>query len=196
MPNSQALEVDDEQRCAWCHGDDLYRQYHDEEWGVSEHDPQALFERLILEGMQAGLAWITILRKRESMRAAFYNFDMAKLAASGPKDVERWLQDAGIIRHRGKIEAMIGNAQLARAEEDFSAMLWDFRPVIQKTHKSLKSVPSQTVESQAMSKALKKKGYRFVGPTICYAFMQSVGMVNDHIETCWRFDACESKLDD
>ena len=188
---NQNTDLPDSQRCGWCHGDVLYRRYHDEEWGVPEQSAQELFERLMLEGMQAGLAWITVLRKRESMRQAFFNFDMTLLAEGGEKQVQVWLQDPGVIRHRGKLEAMISNAKLALAEEDFSQLLWQFRPTKDKRHRSPKSVPSETPESQAMSKALKKRGYRFVGPTICYAFMQSVGIVNDHTTSCWRYRPCE-----
>ncbi|MEQ8690734.1 MAG: DNA-3-methyladenine glycosylase I [Pseudomonadales bacterium] len=183
--------VDDAQRCSWCHGDDLYRDYHDREWGVPVHGAQALFERLVLEGMQAGLAWITVLKKRAEMQRAFHQFDIDRLASCGAVELEDWLSNAGLIRHRGKLEAMITNAGLVQAEADFSAFIWQFRPPEHRTHKTFKTVPSQTPESVAMSKALKKKGYRFVGPTICYAFMQSVGMVNDHVADCWRFAPCE-----
>ena len=181
-------------RCGWCEGDEQYQRYHDDEWGVPVTDKQALFERLILEGMQAGLAWITILRKRAEMQAVFHGFDIERLAACTEKDVQKWLGNAGIIRHRGKLEAMISNAQLAAADNDFSVFLWQFRPETELVHQTLKTVPSDTSESKAMSVALKKLGYRFVGPTICYAFMQSVGMVNDHVSDCWRHDASAALL--
>jgi len=177
-------------RCAWCEGDDLYVSYHDEEWGVPEFTEQGLFERLVLEGMQAGLSWLTVLKKRERMAQQFFGFDVARLADAGESDVVSWLDDAGIIRHRGKLEAMINNARLTREHPDFATWLWQFAPSEPGRHDHLASVPSETEESQAMSKALKKAGYRFVGPTICYAFMQSVGMVNDHTVSCWRHEPC------
>jgi len=177
-------------RCAWCTGDPLYVDYHDTEWGVPEFAADELFERLILEGMQAGLSWLTVLKKREQMRKQFFGFDRAKLAVAGERDVSLWLQDAGLIRHRGKLQAMIGNARLACEEDDFVGYLWEFAPTKTPLRKTLKTVPSTTKESELMSKSLKKKGYRFVGPTICYAFMQSVGMVNDHIVSCWQHGPC------
>lgn len=183
-------ELTQRERCGWCGDDALYVAYHDEEWGVPVTDRQAMFERLVLEGMQAGLSWITILRKRAHMHDVFYGFEMQRLAACGEQQVAQWLQDAGIIRHRGKLEAMIGNARLALADPDFSANLWAFAPDEPNEFKRLADVPGQTRESTAMSKALKKAGYRFVGPTICYAFMQSVGMVNDHVTGCWRHAPC------
>lgn len=183
--------MDEQHRCDWCVGDDLYESYHDAEWGVPQTNPQVLFERLILEGMQAGLSWITILRKRERMQAQFFNFDIQRLARADEENIQAWLQDAGLIRHQGKLKAMVSNAQLTVAHEDFSTWLWQFAPTKVRHYKNLAQVPSETSESVAMSKALKKVGYKFVGPTICYAFMQSVGMVNDHIQSCWRFEPCE-----
>lgn len=180
-------------RCGWCRGNELYEKYHDEEWGVVVDDAQALFERLVLEGMQAGLAWITVLRKREHMRRAFHHFDIEKLARCRERDVKKWLANEGVIRHRGKLEAMINNAQLTLEQDGFPQLLWQFAPKA-KIHRTLKTVPSETLDSQAMSKALKKIGYRFVGPTICYAFMQSVGMVNDHVTQCWRHQPCADLL--
>ena len=177
-------------RCGWCGDDPQYVAYHDEEWGVATYDDQDLFERLVLESMQAGLAWITVLRKREAMRELFFDFSIPKLAAAKGQDVERWLLDPAIIRHRGKLEAMINNAQRAQEMDDFSGFLWQFVPQRTRVHRSMKTVPSQTPESEAMSKALKKLGFKFVGPTTCYAFMQSVGMVNDHIKDCFRYSAC------
>ncbi len=179
-----------DKRCAWCKGDDLYTAYHDLEWGVPVSGTQALFERLILEGMQAGLSWLTVLKKRARMSEQFFGFDVAQLAGAGEADVQRWLSDAGIIRHRGKLEAMVSNARLTLEQEDFPGWVWSFAPVRSIVHDNLQSVPSETQQSQAMSKALKKTGYRFVGPTICYAFMQSVGMVNDHVTDCWRHAPC------
>ena len=177
-------------RCGWCEGDALYERYHDEEWGVPCYDAQDLFERLILEGMQAGLAWITVLRKREHMTKVFFNFDMQRLASSDDEQMQAWLNDSGIIRHRGKLEAMCSNARLALSEKNFAEWIWQFAPAASNRFETLKQVPSETTESVAMSKALKKAGYRFVGPTICYAFMQSVGMVNDHVRECWRYQPC------
>ena len=190
---TQKEKAKDKNRCSWCSGSELYENYHDEEWGAPLKDPADLFELLILEGMQAGLSWITVLNKRKNMQRLFFGFDMSKLAAAKPEDVESWLLDAGIIRHRGKLNAMIGNAKSALDIEDFSAFLWQFAPP--KPRKSKKfDVPVQTDESNAMSKALKAKGFRFVGPTICYAFMQSSGMVNDHIADCWRYTDCQKML--
>ena len=177
-------------RCTWCEGDDLYIAYHDEEWGVPVFTPGELFERLILEGMQAGLSWLTILRKRARMQETFFHFDMVELANAGESQIQAWLSDPGIIRHRGKLEAMVNNARLTLEQPDFSAWLWNFAPAAGQTYKRMKQVPSETAESQAMSKALKKGGYKFVGPTICYAFMQSVGMVNDHVTSCVRYTPC------
>ena len=182
-------------RCAWPGADPLYQAYHDEEWGVPEWDPQALFEKLILDGFQAGLSWITILRKRANFRAAFHGFDPEKIACYGKRDVTRLLKDAGIVRHRGKIEATIGNAraflEIQNGPRDFSEYLWGFvdgQPR-QNTWTRHSQIPTQTPESQAMSKDLKVRGFRFCGPTICYAFMQAVGMVNDHTTDCFRHAA-------
>ncbi len=181
------------ERCGWCGSDPLYVAYHDQEWGVPERDPRALWEKLVLDGFQAGLSWITILKKREAFRAAFRGFDPQIIAGWGEPDVARLLADPGIVRHRGKIEAIIGNAQgwLRIAEaEGFDAFLWrhvDGRP-LQNRFASLSDVPAQTALSQRISKDLAKAGFRFVGPTIVYAFMQAVGMVNDHIVTCHCHD--------
>lgn len=176
-------------RCPWCGTDPLYVAYHDTEWGRPEHDPRRLFELLILESFQAGLSWITILRKREGFRAAFAGFDPATLAGWGEPEVVRLLADPGIVRHRGKIEATLGGARAflrLEAREGFAPFLWAFsgggprdnRPV------SLTDIPAQTPQSLAMSRALKAEGFKFVGPTITYAFMQAAGMVNDHLATC------------
>ena len=186
-------------RCAWCGTDPLYVAYHDEEWGVPEYDARALWEKLVLDGFQAGLAWITILRKREGMRDAFDGFDPEKIAAYGEADIERLLGDARIIRSRAKINSAIKGAQIwleMREEaslggEDFTAWLWSFvggAPIQNAWTDS--SRPTQTPESEAMARALKKRGFTFCGPVIVYAFMQAVGMVNDHMITCPSHATC------
>ena len=190
MPN------DGKTRCSWCGDDPLYMAYHDNEWGVPERDDKRLFEMLLLEGFQAGLAWITILRKREGFRAAFDGFDPVKVAAYDQAKVERLLQDEGIVRHRGKVEGAVQSAKatldLMATSEGFSGFLWQFvdGAPIQNRFETLAGVPAQTPQSQAMSKALKKKGFKFCGPTICYAFMQATGMVNDHVIDCFRHLPC------
>ncbi|WP_421990746.1 DNA-3-methyladenine glycosylase I [Roseococcus sp.] len=176
-------------RCRWCESDPLLRAYHDAEWGVEERDSRALWESLNLEGAQAGLAWITVLRKREGYRRAFANFDPEKVAAFGPADVERLMGDAGIIRARAKIEATIGNARaylaMRAAGEDFSEFAWGM--VGGKTIRGDgETVHAKTELSEAMSKALKKKGFKFVGPVIVQSWMQAAGMVNDHAKACFR----------
>jgi DNA-3-methyladenine glycosylase I len=184
---------DDRPRCFWVPPDEpLYLAYHDEEWGVPVHDDRRLFEMLILEGAQAGLSWITILRRRTAYRQAFDGFDPEKIAAYGPKKVSALLADEGIIRNRAKIEATITNARAflrLRDEPDgFSGFLWQLvgGAPRQNRFKERSDVPAETAESKAMSKELKKRGFTFVGPTICYAFMQAVGMVNDHQVGCFR----------
>ena len=176
-------------RCEWVpESDPLYVAYHDEEWGVPSHDERHLFEMLILEGAQAGLSWATILRKREGYRNAFANFECAKIARFGPGDVERLMGDAGIVRNRLKIESAIANARAALELESLDSFLWSFvggEPV-QNGWRSLAEIPAETAESRAMSKELKRSGFRFVGPTICYAFMQATGMVDDHVVDCFR----------
>ncbi|MES2665299.1 MAG: DNA-3-methyladenine glycosylase I [Pseudomonadota bacterium] len=176
-------------RCTWCGTDPLYVHYHDTDWGVPERDPRALWEKLILDGFQAGLSWITILRKREAFRAAFQGFHPEIIAQWGEADVTRLLADPGIVRHRGKIEGTIRGAQAyLRIKEriGFSPFIWSFvgDKTLQPDRKSMSEVPSQTPESEALSKALKKEGFTFVGPTIVYAFMQATGLVNDHIVSC------------
>ena len=177
------------QRCTWCGSDPLYVAYHDDEWGRPERDPRALFECLILEGFQAGLSWITILRRRETFRAAFAGFDPAVLAGWGEAETQRLLADPGIIRHRGKIEATFAGARAyltIEAREGFSNFLWKHvggQPMDRQLG-NLHQPVAQTAESLALSKALKAHGFKFVGPTISYAFMQAVGMVNDHLVTC------------
>jgi len=178
-------------RCDWCGSDPLYVAYHDTEWGIPEHDGRALYEKLILDGFQAGLAWITILRKREAFRAAFAGFRPEVIATWGEAEVSRLLSDPGIVRHRGKIEAAIGNARAwleIENREGFSQFLWrhvDGRP-LQNRFATMAEVPAQTPLSCRVSKELRAAGFRFCGPTITYAFMQAVGMVNDHLVTCPR----------
>jgi len=178
-------------RCTWCGDDPLYVAYHDEEWGVPEYDDRALFEKLMLDGFQAGLSWITILKKRENFRAAFEGFEPEVLAGWGEKEVTRLLGDAGIVRHRGKIEATLGNARayLTIMEGDgFSDFLWkhvDGVPV-QNRFETMADVPAKTPAAEALSKDLKKAGFKFCGPTIVYAVMQACGMVNDHFIGCPR----------
>ena len=178
-------------RCGWCGTDPLYVAYHDTEWGVPEYDSQALFEKLLLDGFQAGLSWITILRKRDNFRAAFDGFDPAKMARYTPKKQDRLMQDSGIVLNRLKIEASVSNAQAYLAIPDFSAYLWDFLDgqVITNHRRSMKEVPGKTPLAEKISKDLQKKGFRFVGPTIVYAFMQACGLVNDHLVTCHRHQA-------
>lgn len=181
-------------RCPWCGDDPTYVAYHDEEWGVPERDAAALFEKLVLDGFQAGLSWIIILRKRDHFRRAFDGFDPRRIARWNKRKVEALMNDAGIVRNRAKIEATITNARsyLAILEKvgSFSQYLWQFtegRTLINRRH-TMKELPAETRESQAMSKALRERGFRFVGPTICYAFMQAVGIVNDHMVDCFRYE--------
>ncbi len=181
-------------RCAWCDEDPLYVAYHDEEWGVPEWGDRALFEKLILDGFQAGLSWITILRKRDNFRAAFDNFDPAIIAHYPDSKVEALMQDAGIVRNRAKITATIGNArgwfEIQQSGGGFANHLWDFVGGTPKVNRPLHDAdfPSDSEESRALSKDLKARGFRFVGPTIVYAFMQAVGMVNDHQTDCFRHE--------
>ena len=181
-------------RCPWCGSDPLYIAYHDEEWGVPEYESRALFEKLMLEGFQAGLSWITILRKREAFRAAFAGFEPEVIAGWGPAEIERLLTNAGIVRHRGKIEATIAGANAflrIEAREGFSAYIWGFvggRTIVNQLA-SLSGAPSESAQSRAMSRALKADGFKFCGPTISYAFMQAAGLVNDHLLSCPRHAA-------
>ena len=191
--------MSDPVRCAWATwGDDLMLRYHDEEWGVPQHDERALFELLTLEGAQAGLSWVTVLRKRENYRRALDGFDFEKIACYGNADVERLLADAGIIRNRLKIASTIGNARafIAVREEfgSFDAYIWPFVGGEPKVNAitSLGEIPATTPESDAMSKDLKKRGFRFVGSTICYAFMQAAGLVNDHEVTCFQYGLAQA----
>jgi DNA-3-methyladenine glycosylase I len=194
--SATVLHPDGLRRCAWPKLDPLYVAYHDEEWGVPEFDDRALYEKLVLDGFQAGLSWITILRKRDNFRAAFDGFDPATIARYTPDKVESLMQDAGIVRNRMKIEGAVLSARawLAAMEQGpgFSRLLWDFldgRPQDSRL-RSMTQVPAQTDLSRAMSKELLRRGFKFVGPTIVYAFMQAVGMVNDHLVTCHRHAAC------
>jgi DNA-3-methyladenine glycosylase I len=182
-------------RCAWSDHDDLYRAYHDEEWGVPEYDSRALWEKLMLDGFQAGLSWITILRKREAFRQAFEGFEPEVVARYGEADVDRLLADAGIIRSRAKIEATIGNARaylaMAEAGEEFSTFLWSLAggAPTRNAWQSLGDIPAKTPLSEEISAALKQRGFKFAGPVIVYAWMQAVGMVNDHVVDCFRYEA-------
>ena len=179
-------------RCPWCGDDPLYRDYHDHEWGVPLHDDRRLFEMLLLEGFQAGLSWLTILKKRENFRAAFDGFDPVKVAAYGDGKIEALMADAGIVRNRAKIQAAVKNAKvfLALQKEfgSFDHYMWgwvDFQPV-RHDYRELREIPAQDETSRALSKDLKKRGMAFVGPATVYAHMQSVGMVNDHLTGCFR----------
>ncbi|MEG7491199.1 DNA-3-methyladenine glycosylase I [Enterobacter hormaechei] len=179
------------QRCGWVSQDQLYNDYHDKEWGVLETDGKKLFEMICLEGQQAGLSWITVLKKRENYRKAFHQFDPAAVAAMTNDDVQKLVLDTGIIRHRGKIQAIIGNARAYLAMEQngepFSAFVWSFvdnEPKVTQAA-TLAEIPTSTPASDALSKALKKRGFKFVGTTICYSFMQACGLVNDHITGCF-----------
>jgi DNA-3-methyladenine glycosylase I len=180
------FDSDGTARCGWCGDDPLYRAYHDHEWGRANRGDDVLFELLSLEGFQAGLSWLTILRKREGFRQAFAGFSIERVAAFGERDVERLLADAAIVRHRGKIEATIGNAAAALELSDgLSDFLWEFAPPGRSDRPAaMGELPSATPESTALSKELKRRGFRFVGPTTVYAFMQSAGMVDDHLEGC------------
>ncbi|MGK0253906.1 MAG: DNA-3-methyladenine glycosylase I [Mariniflexile sp.] len=180
-------------RCGWCKGNDLYEAYHDEEWGVPVYDDATIFEFLILETFQAGLSWITILRKRENFRVAFDDFDYNKIANYKQGKIDELLQDAGIIRNKLKIHATISNAQvfieIQKEFGSFSKYIWSFvngKP-IKSNCKTMADIPATTSISEALSKDLKKQGFKFVGPTVVYAHMQATGMVNDHIESCFRY---------
>ena len=189
------LHPDGLRRCPWAGQDPLYMAYHDTEWGVPELDDRALFEKLLLDGFQAGLSWITILRKRDNFRRAFDGFEPAKIVRYTPAKIERLMQDAGIIRNRLKIEGAVLSARayldVMETEQGFSRLLWDFldgRPKVN-AFRSTKQIPAETPLSRQISKELKRRGFKFCGPTIVYAFMQAVGMVNDHLVTCHRHDA-------
>ncbi len=186
-------------RCSWALGGgpnigDAYLAYHDNVWGVPERDPLVLFEFLILEGAQAGLSWSTILRKLDTYRAAYRGFDPEVVAAFGEHDVNRLLNDEGIVRNRAKVDASIRNARAWLELDDPVSYLWGFvdGAVIQNAWPTMDVMPAETARSQAMSKDLKRRGFGFVGPTICYAFMQATGMVNDHVTSCFRHDECRA----
>ena len=181
------------ERCSWCGEHEFYVAYHDMEWDVPLHDDQKLFEFLILEGAQAGLSWLTILKKRDAYRKAYYQFDAEKISRFNSRSIERLMNNAGIVRNRLKIEASIDNARAFLEVQDefgsFDKFIWQYvnhRPR-QNRWRQLKDIPALTNESQQMSKDLQQRGFRFVGPTICYAFMQATGMVNDHVTTCFRY---------
>lgn len=181
-------------RCEWCGDDPLYIEYHDTEWGVPCHDDHRWFEMLILEGVQAGLSWITVLRKRENYRVAYDNFDVEKVARYDEAKIAEQLQNSGIIRNRLKVRAAVKNAQAFIKTQDefgsFDSYIWQFtdgQPIVNR-FETLADIPAETEQSQAMSKDLKKRGFTFVGPTICYALMQSCGMVNDHVLACFRYE--------
>nr|WP_325254100.1 DNA-3-methyladenine glycosylase I [Amylibacter sp.] len=180
-------------RCDWCGSLPIYVNYHDEEWGVPEYDSRALWEKLVLDGFQAGLSWLTILKKRDAFRAAFAGFDPEKVAAFTETDVQRLLGDAGIIRHRGKIEAAISGAQAwikLEEQQGFDALMWDYvggRPLVNR-FETMAQVPPSTEFSERISKDLKKMGFKFCGPTIVYAWMEATGLINDHLITCHRHE--------
>jgi len=186
------------ERCGWCGTEPIYIEYHDQEWGRPETDSKALFEKLVLDGFQAGLSWLTILKKRDNFRAAFEGFDPERMAGWGERDVARALGDAGIVRHRGKIEATIGNARAwleIEANGGFDRFMWqfvDFKPQ-QNAWQSVAEVPAETSLSGEMSKALKAAGFRFCGPTIVYAFAQAVGIFNDHLVGCPQHGECAAE---
>jgi DNA-3-methyladenine glycosylase I len=195
--SSTIVHADGVCRCGWCGEDPLYTRYHDTDWGVPEYDSRALFEKLILDGFQAGLSWITILRKRENFRQAFDGFQPETIARYTPKKLDALMQDAGIVRNRSKIEASVTNAQtyLAISETQFfSDYLWNFQDgrVIQNRFKSRAEVPAATPLAEKVSKDLKKRGFRFCGPTIVYAFQQACGFVNDHMADCHRYEATKA----
>lgn len=182
-------------RCSWAGDSEIYVNYHDNEWGKPEYDSQKLFEKICLEGQQAGLSWITVLKKREAYREAFHHFDPVKIAKMTEADLDQLMQNAGLIRHRAKLEAIVKNAKAYLAMqangEDFSQFIWSFvngKPQINDVP-TLSAIPAKTSVSTAMSKALKKKGFVFVGETTCYAFMQSMGLVDDHLNSCF----CKTK---
>lgn len=190
--------ADGRRRCFWCVGDPLYETYHDEEWGRPSADDRALFEKLCLEGFQAGLSWLTILRKREAFRRAFAGFDPLSVARFGQRDVARLLADRGIVRHRGKIEATIANARATCAildrEGSLAAFLWRFAPAPERhprpRERAELAARTTSPESRALAAELRRRGFRFLGPTTAYAFMQAMGFVNDHLEGCTAGEAC------
>jgi DNA-3-methyladenine glycosylase I len=190
------MSSDEIVRCNWAGSDPLYQHYHDREWGRPVLDDTRLFEKLCLEGFQSGLSWLTILKKRENFRAAFAGFDIDRVAAMGEADIERLLLDAGIVRHRGKIASTINNAKRAQLVRDefgsLAAYFWSFEPGRNRGPIRWGEIAAETEVSKAMSKDLKKRGFSFVGPTTCYAFMQAMGLVNDHIDLCFAHDEAEA----
>ena len=189
-PKNIAAEL---KRCDWVSPDQIYIDYHDNEWAVPQYDGQKLFEKICLEGQQAGLSWITVLKKRECYRQCFHQFDPKKVAAMTEKDMDELVKNPGLIRHRGKLEAIVNNAKaylkMQSEGEDFATFIWSFvdgKPVLNHVQ-TLKDIPTRTEVSDAMAKALKKKGFKFVGSTICYAYMQSMGLVNDHTLDCFCY---------
>lgn len=193
--------LDGKSRCPWPGQDPLYIAYHDEEWGVPEWDDRALYEKLVLDGFQAGLSWITILRKREAFRAAFDRFDPVKIARYDSAKIEALMQDKGIIRNRAKIESAVASARAWLAiqeKQGFANYLWAFFDGrgIQNSYRAMAEVPAQTPLSVKIAKDLKSKGFNFCGPTVVYAFCQANGMVNDHLVTCWRHEACAAAWPD
>ncbi|MGH1471832.1 MAG: DNA-3-methyladenine glycosylase I [Cellvibrionaceae bacterium] len=188
----------EDNRCSWCHGDELYETYHDTEWGVPLYDDKKLFEFLLLEGAQAGLSWITVLKKREGYREAYDNFNPEKIARYSEKKIEKLLQNPNIIRNRLKVHSAVKNAQaylnIQESGTSFSDFLWNFvdgKP-IQNKWRTMKQVPASTPLSDKLCKELKKRGFNFVGSTICYAHMQATGMVNDHLVTCPEYESCKN----
>ncbi len=187
------LHDDGKMRCKWCGTEDIYVHYHDTDWGVPEYDSRALWEKLILDGFQAGLSWITILKKRENFRAAFDHFDPEVIVRYNAKKINALMKDTGIVRNKLKVEATISNARAYLEMEDFSQYLWGFNDgrVVQNAHKTMKTVPTASPLAEKVSKNLKKRGFRFVGPTIVYAFMQACGLINDHMVECHRFESVQ-----
>jgi len=185
-------------RCAWSDGSDIYREYHDKEWGVPCHDDRLLFEHLILDGAQAGLSWITILKKREGYRKAFNNFNAETMVSYSDEKIAELLQNSNIVRNKLKINAAINNAQcyldIKEQYESFDSYIWQFTDgkTKQNAWKHVSEIPANTEESDSMSKDLKKRGFKFVGTTICYAFMQAAGMVNDHVIDCFRYESLKN----
>jgi len=197
--NAPLLHADGLTRCPWPQQDPLYVAYHDTEWGVPEYDDRALYEKLVLDGFQAGLSWITILRKRENFRRAFDGFEPAKIARYTPRKIEKLMQDTGIVRNRMKIEGAVLSARayldVMEKGPGFSRLLWDFldgKPKVN-NFRSRSQVPAETALSRRMSKELLRRGFKFCGPTIVYAFMQATGMVNDHLVTCFCHETCAGK---
>jgi DNA-3-methyladenine glycosylase I len=197
MKSPKTVHADGLARCPWPKDDPLYVAYHDTEWGVPEYDDRALYEKLVLDGFQAGLSWIVILRKRDNFRRAFDGFAPEKIARYRPAKIERLMRDPGIVRNRAKIEGTVLSARAFLEIMDkgpgFSKLLWDFvdgKPQVNH-YKSTRQVPDETATSRAISKELKQRGFKFCGPTIIYAFMQAVGMVNDHLITCYRYDTVQ-----